>query len=321
MIRILLMVLFFILNVANTDAQTEWKEHNSPVTGADLHNLFFANDSLGWIISHNTGTVLHTKNGGETWFIQAQMDSMYFESVYFLNEQTGWISGENGLIFKTTDGGTNWEQNKISGDSAWIYSVYFFNKKAGIAVGLWENKHSPVFLKTKDGGANWKNLKEKVPTSFYESISFINKQRGYVGGGGKIIFTNDGGNSWKMQFSDIIENSDCREVIRGLTFVTPELGWAVGQCGLILKTEDGQTWKRLDKFTKNRLRDIAFVNESEGYVVGDSNRKSGVLYHTNNGGMTWKPILNKVPDLHRIELTETKIWLVGDDGIILSKSR
>lgn len=306
--------------MTSAEAQTEWKEHNSPVT-ADLHNVFFASDSVGWIISHNTGTVLHTKDGGDEWFIQAQMDSMYFESVYFLNEKTGWISGENGLIFKTTDGGKSWEQNKISGDSAWIYSVYFFDERAGIAVGLWENKPSPVFLKTEDGGANWKNLKEKVPTSFYESIVFINKRRGYVGGGRKIIFTRDVGNSWKMQFSDTTENSDCREAIRGLTFITPKIGWAVGQCGLILKTENGKTWKRLDKFTKNRLRNIAFVNESEGYIVGDSNREPAVLYRTNDGGLTWKSILNEAPDLHRIELTETKIWLVGDKGLILSKSR
>jgi photosystem II stability/assembly factor-like uncharacterized protein len=313
---LLLLSLTFALKV---NAQTRWHEHNSPIT-TDLHNVFFVSDSTGWIVSHNTGTILHTKDGGDRWFVQAQLDSMYLEDIYFLDRNTGWISGKNGLIFKTDNGGESWDKHKIADKKSWIYSVLFFNHTNGLAVGLQEEKPFTLLLKTTDGGRNWKNLSEKVPRSFYAPISFIDDKKGYIGGFKYIIYTSDGGNTWDMQFSNT-SSSECREAIRGLTFITPESGWAVGHCGLVLKTEDGKNWNRVKKFTKNRLRDISFSNESEGYIVGDSNKEPGVLYHTTDGGKKWTNTLVDTPDLHRIELTQNKVWLVGGKGTILSKPR
>ncbi|TYP91990.1 Uncharacterized protein LX73_2233 [Fodinibius salinus] len=318
--RLLFTLFYCFLCVLSVHAQSEWEKHQSPVQ-ADLHNVFFTNNSVGWIVTHNTGTILHTKDGGKNWFIQAQKDSMFFEDIHFLNEQKGWVSGEHGLLFKTTDGGKNWSSHKISKDDAWIYGIHFHDKNHGIAVGLREKGPTTLFLETQTGGTEWNDVTQKVPASFYEPISFINKQRGYVAGGKKIIYTPDSGKTWETQFSDTTSNSKCREAIRGLTFANNNIGWAVGHCGLVLRTLDGKQWKRLDKFTTNRLRSIAFLSKSEGYIVGDSNNEPGVLYHTQDGGQTWSTALKDTTDLHRVELTEEKIWVVGDNGTILSKSR
>lgn len=316
-----LLIFLILLSVSfQVQAQANWQKHESPVT-ADLHNVFFASDSVGWIVTHNTGDILYTKNGGESWSVQAEMGSMYFEDIYFLNKKIGWITAENGTVFKTTNGGKHWEKDKIADEKSWIYSVHFFDKKNGIAVGLREDQPITLFMKTTDGGKNWKNIRDKVPASFYEPTYFFDNQKGYVAGLSNIIFTSDGGNSWQTQFRIIQSDSTCREAIRGLTFKSSNKGWAVGHCGLILNTKDGENWERQEKFTKNRLRNIAFPSPSEGYIVGDSNKEPGVLYHTVNSGNTWETVLRDFPDLHRITLTENKIWLVGDNGTILSKSR
>jgi len=318
--RFILMILIVLISALGIQAQDSWQKHDSPVS-VDLHNVFFASDSIGWITTHKTGEILHTNDSGNNWFLQAKLDSMYIEDIYFLNKNVGWISGQYGLVFKTVDGGKNWEKHKIADDKSWIYSLHFFNKKKGIAVGMREETPAAVYLKTSNRGNNWIDMKEMVPRSPYEPVTFLNDQEGYIGGLGKIIYTDNGGNTWQTQFSDSTSSSDCKTMIRGLTFVTKKTGWAVGHCGVVLKTEDGKNWKHRGKFTQNRLRSIAFVNESEGYIVGDSNNEPGVLYHTKDGGKTWKTVLSNASDLHRIELTEGKIWLVGDDGTILSKSR
>lgn len=318
--RFLLILLICFCTTIQSQAQSNWKKHDSPTT-VDLHNVFFASDSIGWIVTHNTGDILYTQDGGESWDIQAKRDSMTFEDIYFLDEKTGWISGQYGLIFKTTDGGKNWTKHKVADEKSWIYSVHFFDKKNGLAVGLRENRPITLFMETTDGGKNWKNIRNKVPTSFYGPMYFLNDQKGYAAGLNNIIYTNDSGDSWQTQFSNLKAISGCREVIRDLTFKNATYGFAVGHCGLLLKTEDSKKWERQEKFTKNRLRNIVFTTPSEAYIVGDSNKEPGVLYHTVDGGDTWETALTDAPDLHRITLTKKKIWLVGDNGTILSKSR
>lgn len=320
MVRFLSTILFFIFYASTGASHAEWQKQACPVTD-DLHNVFLINDSVGWIITHKTGAVLHTKNGGNTWIVQAELDSMFLESIYFLDERIGWVSGQYGLLFKTTDGGENWERHKISEDDSWIYSVYFFNEEQGIAVGLREGERpfKPVFLKTDSGGINWNNLEPKVPTTGYEPIFFLSNREGFVGGGGYILHTKDAGSSWEIKYSDTPKY--CR-TIRGLYFLNTQIGWAVGACGLVLKTDDGgNSWQRTEKFTKNDLRSVTFVNESEGFIVGDGNREKGVLFQTIDGGQNWQVSTSDYPDLHRIRLTENRIWIVGKKGTILVKTR
>lgn len=318
--RYFIILLLWSICIIPAAAQSEWQKHESPVQ-ADLHNIHFANNSLGWIVTHNTGDILHTKDGGNSWIVQAKKDSIYFEDIYFLDKNTGWISGQYGLVFKTEDGGNNWRKKKIWKEDAWIYSIHFHDKNDGLAVGIREKGPTPVFLETTTGGSRWKDIKAKVPSSFYEPVHFFDNRRGYVAGGSKIIYTADGGKSWETQFADTSSASDCKEAIRGMTFQNPNNGWAVGHCGQLLHTDDGHNWSKMEKFTTNRLRSVRFINKSVGYIVGDANREPGVLYRTTDGGKTWKAILKNTPDLHRITLTDKRIWLVGDQGTILSKPR
>ena len=61
-------------------------------------------------------------------------------------------------------------------------------------------------------------------------------------------------------------------------------GWAVGDWGLIIHTEDGGlTWERQEPGVSNSLEDVQFVDANEGWVIGSA----GVILHTSNGGFTW----------------------------------
>lgn len=62
-----------------------------------------------------------------------------------------------------------------------------------------------------------------------------------------------------------------------------KIGWAVGECGSILKTIDGgDNWEKQESGTANHLVNIFFIDSSIGWVVG-----GGIILKTTNGGLTW----------------------------------
>src|SRR3712207_7302377 len=58
-------------------------------------------------------------------------------------------------------------------------------------------------------------------------------------------------------------------------FRSDERGWAVGERGTILRTEDGgQTWRAVPPRVRTTLLSVKFVNKEEGWAVGRKDRKS-----------------------------------------------
>ena len=139
---------------------------------------------------------------------------------------------------------------------------------------------------------------------------FVDSSRGWVvGSGGVIRHTTNGGNTWVE--ADIV-GFDTNEDIRvGLAAVFVRLdaggnvfGWAVGENGVVLRTDNdldqsGHTWKDANpgsRVTDSRdaplpcpqnkalLTDIfMFPDMLEGWVVG----YDGALRQTTDGGATW----------------------------------
>lgn len=296
---------------------TNWNHHLSPVDD-DLHNIFFVNHSHGWIVTHSAGTVLHTTNGGNSWEVQARFQPGYLESLYFVDANYGWICGEEGKIYRTENGGNDWH-NVLSGEPDWaLQGIYFFNKREGFVIGtdFSGQPPRPVLAKTFDGGKTWDIFRETIPGIGYaDAIQFISDREGFVGGIRHILHTEDRGESWQTIELPV------PSFIRSLFFWDSEIGWAVGHKGLVLQTEDGgKTWKQLPNFTNSLLRSVAFTELLHGFIVGDRNEDDGVLYETFDGGKTWEKIDFELPDLHHIFLHNRKIWVVGKQGIVISRN-
>ena len=75
-------------------------------SGADyyLNSVHFINEQTGWIVGSN-GTILNTRNGGETWELQPSGTTNDLFSVHFTDALNGWAVGENGTILHTSTGG------------------------------------------------------------------------------------------------------------------------------------------------------------------------------------------------------------------------
>lgn len=144
------------------------------------------------------------------------------------------------------------------------------------------------------GGNSWNNL---FSSSGYDlgSLHFVDSVHGFAmggsnSGGGNIISTQDAGANWS-----IVNNYDTSEVLWGIFFTDPAIGYAHGNNGLIKKTTDGGNfWTVLTSGTTLNLRDggMYFPSASTGYIAGDS-----VILKTTDAGITWQ-IANNANNLY-----------------------
>jgi len=97
----------------------------------------------------------------------------------------------------------------------------------------------------------------------------------------------DSGQTWSVQM-------DTWDRLWYVNFRDAEHGWAVGERGWIVRTDDGgQTWSGLTIGDDVTLEAIAFVNEDRGWVVGwvaRGSNDSAFVAETTDGGATWNPM-------------------------------
>lgn len=105
------------------------------------------------------------------------------------------------------------------------------------------------------------------------------------------------------------------DTLLAVKFVTPEIGWVVGEHGAILHTESGgDEWGYQDSGTENDLKSVTFVNKQVGWTVGNG----GVILYTDDGGKKWTRQGDVKDSLHIVFfLNEKEGWAGGADGTLL----
>lgn len=104
--------------------------------------------------------------------------------------------------------------------------------------------------------------------------------------------------------------------LQSVFFVNSDTGYAVGDLGTIIKTDDGgNSWTLQNSGTEKNLESVYFVDTSIGYSVGDG----GVILKTTNGGIEWT--VNQVPGvfntLYLVNFfNPDNGYIVGSNGVI-----
>lgn len=75
---------------------------------ATLYHVDFRGDR-GWAVGER-GTILSTRDGGETWLVQESRVRATLLSVKFATDEEGWAVGRGGVMLRTEDGGRTWHQ-------------------------------------------------------------------------------------------------------------------------------------------------------------------------------------------------------------------
>jgi len=76
--------------------------------------------------------------------------------------------------------------------------------------------------------------------------------------------------------------------LRAIVFASDRKGWAVGEGGTIVRTNDGgENWESTPVDRSVYLWSVFFCDETHGWATGSREADSGVIYRTNDGGKVW----------------------------------
>ncbi|MFC1733585.1 YCF48-related protein [candidate division KSB1 bacterium] len=108
----------------------------------------------------------------------------------------------------------------------------------------------------------------------------------------------------------ITQNSGTTKHLNSVYFINTNIGYAVGDSGVILTTIDGgMNWTAQNSGTNMDLHSVYFCNFSNGVCVGDI----GAIIKTTDGGINWVPsILDSNSTLTSVQFTSDSIgYVVG----------
>jgi photosystem II stability/assembly factor-like uncharacterized protein len=112
------------------------------------------------------------------------------------------------------------------------------------------------------------------------------------------------------------KNPGTEKLINATCFNNGYSGYAAGDCGTILKTDDGgNTWTTQSSHVNVSLYTVKFPAADTGFVAGDS----GTILRTVDGGEHWEKLTSGVFfSLQSLYFTNTMTgFAVGDSGILL----
>lgn len=296
-------------------ANADWVKQNSG-TLAWFRSVYFVNEKTGWI-GGNNGTLLTTKDGGDSWKQPEKFTSDAIRQIYFSDENNGWLLCERDIfslganspsyLLKTSNGGADWQRIEFTnGGRQRIAKVFFSQSGLGFAVG----ESGAIFILQEDE-KTWKKQPSPVRNLLLDGI-FIDKRNGVmVGGGGNIFFTDDAGISWTQ--ANIFGTTDTK--LNAVFFINKNNGWTVGAEGKIFQTvSGGKNWREQKSGVTKNLNDIYFKDTAEGWAIGDE----GTILHSTTGGNVWtKENLKIRHKLEKLFSSGKEIWAVGFGGTIL----
>ena len=285
--RQILLLLGLLCLISSESMNAQWAKLNQ-YNGTFYNEVFFYDQNLGFITSHN-GSVLRTTNGGTSWSTVTlpSASSSANRDISFVSTTTGFISGEDG-IWKSTNGGATWTNVTPSGATGTGSSSCWFRNAS---VGVWGYGGGcfdsvVTFWRTTDGGSSWNS---STYTSGIDAtvggMAYANNTFYASGGSGKFWKSTDDGVTWALSNTNSAGwQEDLISSPAGL-FIASSDGTTCGSNGggkLLRSTDGGSNWTTTS-FTNTVMWGVSMYSSLNGWAVGDYAK----AYKTTDGGATW----------------------------------
>ncbi|MEO1626602.1 MAG: T9SS type A sorting domain-containing protein [Bacteroidota bacterium] len=293
-----------------------------------LDDVFFLNAELGWTLN-GRGEVYKTEDGGQSWRLLTDLNE-FLRCVKFVNEEVGYIGSLQGnfgggdniaRLYKTTDGGETWTEltDRISPRPIGICGLSVVGEQHIFGCGAF---YSPArFYKSTDGGETWTNQDLSAYAIALVDVHFSSPDTGFVvgsssqaGGGGLILRTTDGGDSWTAVHQTGIASDLLWKIqqLDGQYLFASIAGVSIDNGARILRSSDGGlSWesKQVDQ-GEVHLQGVGFLNPQHGFAGGFF---PGV-YETRDGGDNWA-LINTGANYNRFQKMDDSLMYASGHTI------
>jgi len=326
--KILFGILLLIICQNNSLPQGTWERLNSP-TDENLSSVYFVDSLYGWAAG-NSGTIIHTSNGGDDWIIQDSKTENNILDIFFLDRNLGWaVTWEvfnfpfGTYVLRSTDGGLNWNSSTSPVESIFSQCILFQDSLNGWMGG----KHFPI-VRTTDGGNTWSEA--EIDSSTYATfpvydIQFYNSKIGYASGGvfdccGIIWRTTNGGDYWYALDTPYVAPEPIYQLYTKDSLNVIGVGgdfesWGFG-VGMINTSDGGAEWEFEYIGISGVAWDIDFRTDYEAWAPLGGEQK---LIYSFDDGSNWTSI--STPDsiiIFKMIFTDSLHGFgVGSDGAII----
>jgi photosystem II stability/assembly factor-like uncharacterized protein len=326
-IKLKLFIVFILFYHSASYSQGSWISIDSP-TNQFLKSVDFVDSLYGWAVG-NSGTIIHTSDGGNNWVFQDSKTTNEIVDVFFLNRNLGWAVEWNSssfpfgtILLKTTNGGENWSSATYREDNLFMTCILFLDSLTG-----WMGGDPHALVKTTDGGISWEQAAiDSSNLAFFPvfSIAFYNNQYGYACGGrqdmaGVTWRTSNGGNKWYPIRAEDAPADPIQEIhtIDSLNVIGIS-GDIEGFYGIdVIRTSDGGIfWEYEPLIYTGVPTDLDFRNKAEAWSPLGARKK---FIYSLDAGVNWAPI--PTPDssaIYDVDFPDSLHgFAVGEQGAIL----
>jgi photosystem II stability/assembly factor-like uncharacterized protein len=241
-----------------TNGGTDWTTIASGVTD-NITSVSFS--GANGVAGGSSQTIIYSSDSGVSWQIgQTGFFGGGFWGANMFNSNTGFVSGQNSIfqpfVGKTTNGGVTWDFYNFyfQSNEGRCDDIFFFDTNSGVTSGiLWDGQGA--IARTTNSGIDWTST---IFPFGIQGMDFPTLEIGFaVGWSGLIVGTTNSGLSWNEITSGTTVN------LTDVDFTGNALnGIAVGEGGIILRTDNGGLPVELTSFTCSLTGNVINLNWS-----------------------------------------------------------
>ncbi len=198
--------------------------------------------------------------------------------VKHVEDETFIAVGDEGMLLMSYDNGQSWNM-KQQKTIKHLKAIWVFNPDNILVGGSFDNSGLELY-RTSDGGETWA-LSYSNNAVGINDMQFPTDSTGYIVGNiGKVLRTDDAGNTWSEASNSSINGS-----LQSVWFTSPDTGF-VGRTstfGMYKTTNGGLTWSQNFGYYFTTCYAIHFLNDTLGFAGSYGN----AIFRTTNGGENW----------------------------------
>jgi predicted RND superfamily exporter protein/photosystem II stability/assembly factor-like uncharacterized protein len=245
------------------DDGNSWRQARSVPTQVTLTEVFFVGTDLGWAVGHDA-TVIHTRDGGESWHRQfsAPSDEVPLLTVWFEDELHGFAAGGFGLLIETGDGGESWQRRPLTEPEDDPHLSHLFRGPGHVLILVAE---AGAIFRSEDGGGSWQRLTLPYRGSFWGGLTLESGAMLLYGMRGHAFRSEDAGLSWRSVVTTTNQSLQSGLQLSNGTVVLVGLGGVIAT-----SRDDGRHFTSRTELKRNGFAGLAEAPKERLLLVGEA---------------------------------------------------